>query len=229
MKTRPKLKYNLLVTAHPDDESLFFSGLVLSKAKLPWTLICATDGNADGAGQKRQADLKAACKKLKIKKLISWGLQDIYENRLDVEWMQKKLSELPPPQSVWTHSPLGEYGHPHHQDISIAVHRTFKKVCPIFSTAYNCYPKLSFKLSEKIFKIKTQLLSETYFSETRRLIDFLPATHHESFTEVSLAECEAIYQHLIGQKAIEKKQLKVFRWFWPYLEARFKAPNQRPF
>lgn len=52
----------LLLTAHPDDECLFFAptvlGLVAKKAPAPEVYsLCLSTGNADGLGETRQAEL----------------------------------------------------------------------------------------------------------------------------------------------------------------------------
>nr|HPI41640.1 PIG-L family deacetylase [Pseudobdellovibrionaceae bacterium] len=59
---------NLLVIAHPDDEALFFSGLVLYHKKDHWTIVCVTDANADENGTKRKKDFKKSCKLLGVEK-----------------------------------------------------------------------------------------------------------------------------------------------------------------
>src|ERR1043165_2582375 len=79
--SKPK-KYNLLVVAHPDDESIFFAGLVLQKRSHPWRVLCVTDGNADGNGAARAADFAEACKQLKVKDFAMLGFKDKFEERL---------------------------------------------------------------------------------------------------------------------------------------------------
>ena len=88
-----KKKYALLVVAHPDDESIFFSGLLLNERKLPWKVICVTDGNADLAGSKRADQFKVACQLLKVKS-EQWNFPDKFEARLNTEKLMKKLTEL---------------------------------------------------------------------------------------------------------------------------------------
>ena len=57
--TRKAQAYRLLVVAHPDDETIFFAGVIQSKRDLPWHLVCLTDGNADGRGKERHLELLA--------------------------------------------------------------------------------------------------------------------------------------------------------------------------
>ncbi|KAL7424978.1 N-acetylglucosaminyl-phosphatidylinositol de-N-acetylase [Cryptotrichosporon argae] len=52
----------LLVTAHPDDEVMFFSPTVLGLAAEGWHLsaVCLSNGNGDGLGEVRQKELYAS-------------------------------------------------------------------------------------------------------------------------------------------------------------------------
>lgn len=224
-----KANYNLLVTAHPDDEVIFFSGLLQTLRNKPWTLICVTDGNADGKGQIRAKELQMAARKLKIKKLIQWDFPDLFNDRLPITRLIERLESLPKPAAIYTHGILGEYGHPHHQDVSLACHRTFAKQCPVYSLAYNCYPEKIIKLSPAQYRLKTKILSEIYFSETKRFSNMLPAQAHEGYVQVDLKEIEALYQHLLGVEKIDPKKLKTYKWYTPYLHHHFRAEKTRPF
>src|SRR5262245_23146964 len=114
-------KFNLLCVAHPDDEVIFFGGLLQRRRTLPWTIVCMTDANADGDGRRRKLQFEKACRSLGIKDAQWWNYPDIYEQRLPVEDIIAQLrEEFPRPQNVFTHGIVGEYGHPHHQDVSFA-------------------------------------------------------------------------------------------------------------
>jgi len=55
-----KSKNILLVTAHPDDESMFFAPTTLSLTKkfsIDLFHLCLSSGNADGLGETRKAEL----------------------------------------------------------------------------------------------------------------------------------------------------------------------------
>lgn len=58
----------LIITAHPDDESMFFMPSILSmvQQKIDVHLICFSNGNADGLGKIRQKELLQACRHLQI-------------------------------------------------------------------------------------------------------------------------------------------------------------------
>ena len=223
-------KTDLIVTAHPDDETLFFAGLIQSKPrKRPWTVVCVTDGNADGMGQRRKKQYLKACKELGVSSSLWWEYPDIYEQRLNISSLVDKLRDLPTPERVFTHNVLGEYGHPHHQDVSMAVHRAFHGEVPVFSTAYNAFPDLRIHLSAAHFAIKTKILSIIYESETRRFAHLLPATSSEGFVTVSLREVEALYAFFCLGKKPKLSELDVFKWYWQYMKDGSLGQMPRPF
>lgn len=223
-----KQKYALLVVAHPDDESIFFSGLLMNQRSLPWKVICITDGNADKVGSKRADQFKKACAFLKVK-CEQWDFADKFEVRLNIEEIVKRLRMLDPPTVVYTHQILGEYGHPHHQDVSLAVHKAFWKKVPVWSTSYNTYPKKQFKLTAAQYKIKTKILTHTYHSETLRFLNFLPLAATEGYVLASFSEIEHIYSYFIGKTDLKKTKLKIFLHLYDYLKERRSLLQSRPF
>ncbi len=226
-----KQKYSLLVVAHPDDETIFFAGLLQLYRKRPWRVICVTDANADGQGPKRRQDFKEACRRLKVKDCEMWELPDRFDQRLSVDELVKRLG-TETPSEVFTHGPLGEYGHPHHQDVSLAVHRTFYDKVPVWSCAYNAYAIKNIRLSKKAFELKAKILSEVYFSETHRFTRWLPLTRAEGFLKVTLSEVESLHAYFSSASETTKlnpKALKCYGWFAPYLEVFKKQVRERAF
>lgn len=223
-----KQKYALLVVAHPDDESIFFAGLLMSQRTLPWLVICITDGNADEMGSERANQFKKACGLLKAK-YNHWDFKDRFESRLDINDIVKRLHLLAVPAVVYTHGILGEYGHPHHQDVSFAVHKAFDKKAKVYSVAYNLYPERQIKLTKAQYKIKTKILTQVYQSETLRFLNFLPLTSTEGFLSTSLAEVEHIYSYFIGKSELTKTKLKIFLHLYDYLKERRTLLQSRPF
>ena len=223
-----KKKYALLVVAHPDDESIFFSGLLMNNRKLPWKVVCVTDGNADLAGSKRADQFKKACGLLKVESQ-QWSFPDKFETRLDTEKLMLKLMELDPPEVVYTHEILGEYGHPHHQDVSYAVHRAFSKKKCVWSVAYNSFPQTTFGFTKAQYKIKTRILTKTYQSETLRFLNFLPLTSKEGYLKTSFSEVDHIYSYFTGKTDLKKAKLKNFLHLFDYLSERRTLLQSRPF
>lgn len=222
-------KYNLAVVAHPDDETIFMGGLIMQEKKLPWTVLCLTDGNADGQEKVRHLQLLKATKKLGVHQTLHWDFPDIYEKRLDIDLLIKKLKELPTPTNVYTHGPLGEYGHPHHQDVCYATHMAFSPSIPVFSICYNSHPERLIKLSKEQFDLKGQIMQKIYASETNRFLNLIPATFCEGFKKHKLSEVKSIYQILTGQGHPTPSKLKSFKWLWQHLKYKLQTGQSRIF
>ncbi len=221
-------KYNLLLVAHPDDETIFAAGLLQVYRRRPWKVICVTDGNADGDGEARKKDFLNACNEFKIKYAEMWDFPDRYESRLDLSRLEARL-RLETPSEVFTHGALGEYGHPHHQDVCLAAYRAFKPALPVWSFAYNCFADKTFRLPRKAFERKCKVLSKIYFSQTKNFARWLPTSNQEGFVQLTLAEIEAVHGYLSGGKPIPEGALKIYEWFAPYLENFRRDIDKRPF
>lgn len=225
MAISSKEKFNLVIVAHPDDETLFFAGLLLTKPEENWKLIVVTDGNADKRGKERRHELEQATKHLGIENFEQLDFPDIYENRLDVDRLQKILAkEIETTRQVFTHGPVGEYGHPHHQDVSFAVHKCFAGKCPVYSPAYNHFPELRVLLSKSQYEKKFQIMADVYKSESQRFMHLLPVTWEEGFSQVSASEVDAIYSYLIGKTKVSPKKLIKLKHLGPFLDPNPKRP-----
>lgn len=221
-------KYNLVVVAHPDDETLFMGGLLLAQKDLPWHVICVTDANADGQGQMRAQQFAKACEKLKVQSFEQLDFPDIYEKRLDVVRLAKFLEQLPSPVKVYTHGIVGEYGHPHHQDVSWAVHQVFGQQSEVMSVAYNSFPSEVVTLSQEQHLKKAMILNEIYGSETQRFSHLIPNTFVEGFTKVSVNEVEAIYSFVNGREFSEDA-IQVYSSYWTHFNNWYKQTPERLF
>lgn len=204
--------------AHPDDETIFFAGLVLHSPK-DFHIICATDGNADGRGKERKEEFKKACLSLGADSFEMLDFPDVYERRLDVVELAKRLKDPGKYEQVFTHNPLGEYGHPHHQDVCKSVYEAFEEE-KIFTTAYNCFPSKKVELGAEEFKIKARALVRIYGEETQRFLNILPIGHTEGFVQVSKREVDSIYAFLTAQS--EKMDLDKFKHLEDFIANHLK-------
>jgi LmbE family N-acetylglucosaminyl deacetylase len=220
-------KRAVVVCAHPDDETLFFAGLILEHPFVDWTIVCVTDGNADRQGGRRFKDFHSACRKLGAARSIQLHYEDKYSRRIKPELLIADLKDLQTQfkwDIVFTHSPIGDYGHPHHQDVSYSTHQSFKQV---WSIGFNVVGDWVVRLSSKNFARKSKIIHDDYFSETKRFLQFLPISSAESFTQISQKESECIYSFFLGAKSLAG--LKKYKWAKSYFKIWRDQTKKRPF
>lgn len=168
--------YNLLVVAHPDDETIFFTGLLLNKTDLPWKVVCVTWNKM----VTRRKYFKQACAKLNVEP-IHWNFLDDFKVRLPIDAVAAELAKLPTPAAVFTHSSRGDYGHPHHQDVFHAVHRTFKDV---HSLAYSS-PELSFELTKAQMSLRSEIMKSIYRIDPSGFLRLPPSMNSDDFAKIT--------------------------------------------
>lgn len=187
---------NLLVIAHPDDETLFFSSILSRDTKV----ICVTDANADGRGAEREKEFQKAIQEYQAKAEM-WDFQDIYDQRLDLNRLEAKLKTLGEFDKIYTHGPIGEYGHPHHQDVCMAVFNVFPEE-KILVPAFNAYPDINNLLTQDEFDKKKKVLAKIYGKETNRFLNLINITSTESFMQVGLTEVQNLYDFFTQDKCL---------------------------
>ena len=229
MPSKSKSGYNLIVAAHPDDETLFFSSLLLD-ASINKLVVCVTDGNADGHGELRAQQFADTMKYFGIKDYFFGELPDLYDQRLSYEDLAAIFDKLPEPSRVYTHGPIGEYMHPHHQDVSFAVSQYYQDRCPSFGVSYNCYPDDIRQLSREDYQKKARIISEIYGSETNRFLNLIPCSAVEGFTALDPKEVAEIYKLLTGKvNKLNPQLLTKYFWLKDFLEYRATLPGKRLF
>lgn len=132
-----KGKKILLLTAHPDDESMFFIPFLSYFNQNEVKMLCLTSGNAAGLGKIREKELLSAAKLLKISQIqildreelpdsmsIDWNPKDII-NALEAYLSSEKID------AIVTFDDYGVSGHTNHRAINKALkqHRsTFPQI-----------------------------------------------------------------------------------------------------
>jgi LmbE family N-acetylglucosaminyl deacetylase len=187
----------LLVVAHPDDETLFFSSYLDSDTKV----ICVTDANADGRGIEREKEFQLALKEYNAQGEM-WDFPDIYDQRLDLPRLESKIKTLGDFDKVFTHGPIGEYGHPHHQDVCMAVFNIYPAE-KIWVPAFNAYPDINNILNKAEFDKKKKVLAQIYGKETNRFLNLINITSTESFMQVSQSEVQTLYNFFTQDKNLK--------------------------
>eukprot|EP00891_Asterochloris_glomerata_P003035 jgi/Astpho2/3035/Aster-03343 len=121
----------LLVTAHPDDESLFFGPTItaLRNAQQEVFLLCMTTGNAHGQGNLRRLELLEATRHFDIAQervhlVNNTGLQDGHDVEWNITLVREIISEEARSRRAGTiisFDGAGVTGHKNHMAISSAV------------------------------------------------------------------------------------------------------------
>ncbi|KQJ85313.1 probable N-acetylglucosaminyl-phosphatidylinositol de-N-acetylase [Brachypodium distachyon] len=120
-------RHVLLVLAHPDDESMFFTPTILFLKSKGHNvhILCVSLGNADGLGNIRKEELFKACATLNIpaeqvKVLDHQKLQDGFHEKWDhgllVELTMEQI-QLWDIDTIVTFDSCGVSGHPNHRDV----------------------------------------------------------------------------------------------------------------
>ena len=110
-----------IIVAHPDDETLWAGGTILSHPSWKWFIVCLCRGN----DKERAPRFYSALKILKSEGIMG-SLDDGPEQRpLDGKEVEGTILDLLPPRYfdlIITHNPSGEYTrHLRHEEVSKAV------------------------------------------------------------------------------------------------------------
>ena len=219
----------LIVVAHPDDETLFSLGPLLQKTAhrssgpggrikcTDWTIVCATDADGNGEGLARMRLFGRACRSLGAK-MVCLGHPDQFDQEIDRTALTQQLQALGSDwTAVYTHGPLGEYGHIHHQNVSLGVHQAFFGICPVWSVSNNVAAELTVTLSRREFKQKTDLLMKYYDGEIRKFLNLIPLQAHEAYNRLSLSQVDLIQRAVRGE-VVSPTALGPYAWLYPLLK-----------
>jgi len=111
----------LMIVAHPDDESLFGGGQLISDPG--WMVICITNGNNPIRRKEFESAMKIAGAEFEI-----WDYPDHQHTPFN-DALRKELQRIVKLgwDKIVTHNEYGEYGHPHHRQL----HGFMKKIATL--------------------------------------------------------------------------------------------------
>lgn len=112
---------NLMVVAHPDDETMWGGALPI-RYPGDWTIVCCTVPRRD---PERALLFGEACKRLGAQPVLIPYQEPPVHGAIKDLILPEEDYDL-----VVTHGPEGEYGHPHHQQVSKMVTTYFTEVVP---------------------------------------------------------------------------------------------------
>lgn len=119
--------YALVIVAHPDDETIFMGGTILSHPNWKWKIICMTHEKDSLRGKELQ-DAIERYKKLGVSNIsgVNLGMQDSYDPTISDKQKDEMKTRLKPLLSekydiIFTHNSKGDYGHPQHIVVNTVV------------------------------------------------------------------------------------------------------------
>jgi len=187
----------LVVVAHPDDESIWMGGTILTHPSVEWTIVALCRGDdPDRAPKFRRVMAHYGARGI-ISDVEDDGRMTI---RASVPEIERHLMCALPRKNydyVFTHAPNGEYGHPRHKGVSRAV-RNFLRSCAVgarrvFFFAYRLDEEHGIAVPKENADCGV-ILSGTIWREKRRIIRDMYGFGEESFEYRSSGRVEKFIQ-----------------------------------
>ena len=166
-----------IIVAHPDDETIWAGGTILSHPSWKWFVVCLCRGN----DKERAPRFYSALKILKSGGVIGCLDDGPEQKPLDEKEVERNIVDLLPPDHfdlIISHSPTGEYTrHLRHEEVGNAVIRLWLKgkisTKQLWTFAYvdgnkEYYPRavetatIYRKLTKHIWLRKYSIITETY-------------------------------------------------------------------
>ncbi|MBU4377105.1 MAG: PIG-L family deacetylase [Candidatus Omnitrophica bacterium] len=144
----------LIITAHPDDESIFMGGTIAEFKKWRWRILCMTDCDAR-FNKRRQEELKSAAEIYKRNgSFVTPFMLGIVKKkgRFLKEEMLRKLKVFirthGKPDIIFTHNRSGEYGHKTHKLVNEIVKKSRLK--NIYTLHFGIMPENGYGAQEAV-------------------------------------------------------------------------------
>ena len=212
--TIPKGQRFLLVTAHPDDECMFFSPTItnLLAAGNQVSVLCLSNGDADGLGKIRVKELVRSCSMLGCQAHQRDTLVDSMSEKWDIKVIVREITQHVkehPVDAFITFDEHGVSGHPNHISILPAI-REYRK---------------NTKSQALIWKLRSTTLVRKYIGLGDVMPSLILATWRVAVTpgkrsrkkDNQMCLMGDPIQTLRGQRAMvfgHWSQMRWFRWFW---------------
>ncbi|KAK1235297.1 N-acetylglucosaminyl-phosphatidylinositol de-N-acetylase [Marasmius sp. AFHP31] len=197
----------LVLTAHPDDESLFFSPTILALHKLADVFsMCISTGNSDGLGNVRKQELEKSLDVLGVEpsRRLILDHPDLQDN-ITVSWDVNVLSNIVKSfvldnsiDTILTFDEGGISGHPNHKSLPEAM----KVMLAMFEDSQS-RPKLFSLITVSLPSKYISILAPVLAKLRLRVLDTPQITFVAGINEYRLA-LRAMRQHW--------SQLVWFRW-----------------
>ncbi|KAG7884516.1 hypothetical protein KL938_001643 [Ogataea parapolymorpha] len=226
----------IFVTAHPDDESMFFSPVIVELSKAKYNnalhLICFSDGNFDGLGETRQQELIRAASILGFQthKTLDYvdNIHEEWDTSAIAATLAKELKELPlhkSKQILVSFDEEGVSGHPNHKSLYYGVQnyskkhklRFFKlKSWPV-AAKYSAFVITNVELIARLFKNCSAI--HKYLPS---LVNYIP---DQGQAIKIYANFNSWFLNLATMTYAHYSQIVWYRWLWIFL-SRYMNCNE---
>ncbi|HWY80281.1 MAG TPA: PIG-L family deacetylase [Candidatus Sulfotelmatobacter sp.] len=167
---------SLLIVAHPDDETIFCGGTLLSYPNWNWSVVCLTmQMNTPRPEELRKAMELYKNSGVNITSFLSLQKTDEGQplSETDIDDWKNSIQKLSlSPDIVFTHNSMGEYGHEHHKGVNKIVHDLFSNVWDfVYPGDINITPQPtkstvnSVGLTHEILKKKKEIFEKAYVTQ----------------------------------------------------------------
>ncbi len=181
----------LVIVAHPDDETIWMGGTLLSNCN-NWdiTIISLCRKN----DKDRAPKFKKVCKLLKAKCFMS-DLEDEQLNDISTEEVINHIKKYANKNYdiIFTHGKNGEYGHKRHIDIHKAVIKMLKKkeISADSSSFFFSYKRKKENYYANPKSDRFIMLNNNYFKKKKKIIEDVYGFNKKSFEYLCCTDKEA--------------------------------------
>ena len=168
-------------------------------------VICVTDGNFHGTGERRVREFHSSCAAMGVLRAVVLGFEDTPYYHLPLEDLIKQLraqDEAVNYDLILTHSPTGEYGHINHMDTSLAVHEAFYGQKTVLSVGYQTHSDFVLLMDKAVYLSKFSIGLKHYPDEFKGGFwrDYGSITPAEFYNELELEEVRLITRFLTSRE-----------------------------
>lgn len=177
---KPLSKENILfITAHPDDECMFFSPAILGMQGSNLFLVCLSIGDAEGLGKVRSKELLASCNRLGIPPRNVFQINScMLPDSMSAEWDAREILGIVLPllkskriDRIVTFDAYGVSGHANHR----AIYQAIKSGVDQGNISIPVYVLISVSLLRKFTSVFDILFTDlTHRSD----LTFVASPHH---------------------------------------------------